>query len=228
MSGSQHTSDAGYKVGLRQLGFALNIHDGPLSVFLAANFADIYSPITVTLMNGAGEPLGKREVNLLHSVPCMPTLQAMRWALAKHPMLQERLFLLMDELAHSELLCTSGVIGKTEYSHRDAEPDREDDFAWTGETGIAEIPRSALKPLEAQGRGLTHCHEKVISAPRTRAARLKQLVAAIATEHGEDELTKWCQQARGAVLRAACTLLYDSAVFHGPNSVSHFGQEDAH
>jgi len=88
MSGSQHTSDAGYKVGLRQLGFALNIHDGPLSVFLAANFADIYSPITVTLMNGAGEPLGKREVNLLHSVPCMPTLQAMRWALAKHPMLR--------------------------------------------------------------------------------------------------------------------------------------------
>ena len=88
MSGSQHTSDAGYKVGLRQLGFALNIPDGPLSLFLAANFADIYSQITVTLMNGAGEHLGKREVNLLHSVPCMPTLQAMRWALAKHPMLR--------------------------------------------------------------------------------------------------------------------------------------------
>ena len=44
----------GYKVGLRQLGFALNIYDGPLTIFLTTNFADIYSPITVTLMNGAG------------------------------------------------------------------------------------------------------------------------------------------------------------------------------
>ena len=205
----------GYKVGLRQRGFALNIYDGPLTIFLTTNFADIYSPITVTLMNGAGQPLGKREVNLLHSVPCMPTLQAMHRALAKHPMLQVRLFLLMDELVHSELLCMKAFIGKTKYGHRDAEPAREDDFASTGQIGIAEIPRSALKPLEAQGRGFTHGHEKVISVPRTRAARLKQLFAANATERGEDELTQWCRQTRDAVLRAACTLQYDSAVLTG-------------
>jgi len=48
----------GYKMGLRQLGFALNVYDGPLSIFLTTNFADMYSPITVVLMNGAGEPLG--------------------------------------------------------------------------------------------------------------------------------------------------------------------------
>jgi hypothetical protein len=166
-------------------------------------------------MNGAGEPLGKREVNLLHSVPCMPTLQAMHRALAKHPMLQVRLFLLMDELVHSELLCMEAFIGLTKYGHRDAEPTREDDFASNGQIGIAEIPRSALKPLEAQGRGFTHGHEKVISVPRTRAARLKQLFAANATERGEDELTQWCQQTREAVLRAACTLQYDSAVLTG-------------
>ena len=86
----------GYKTSLRQLGFALNLYDGPLTVFLTTNFADMYSPITATLMNGAGEPLGKREVNLLQSVPCMPTLQAMRRALAKHPMIQVRLFLLLN------------------------------------------------------------------------------------------------------------------------------------
>ena len=205
----------GYKVGLRQLGFALNIYDGPLTIFLTTNFADIYSPITVTLMSGAGQPLGKREVNLLHSVPCMPTLQAMHRALAKHPMLQVRLFLLMDDLVHSELLCMKAFIGLQKYGHRDAEPAREDDFASTGQIGIAEIPRSALKPLEAQGRGFTHGHEKVISVPRTRAARLKQLFAANATERGEDELTQWCQQTRDAVLRAACTLQYDSAVLTG-------------
>ena len=75
----------GYKVGLRQLGFGLNVYDGPLTVFLTTNFADMYSPIAVTLMNGAGEPLGRREVNLLQSVPRMPTLQAMHRCLAKHP-----------------------------------------------------------------------------------------------------------------------------------------------
>ena len=68
--------------------------------------------------------------------------------------------------------------------------------------------------MEAQGRGFTHGHEKIISVLRTRAARLKHLFTkAAATEHGEDELSRWCQQARQAVLQAACTLQYDSAVF---------------
>ena len=31
----------GYKTSLRQLGFALNMYDGPLSVFLTTNFADM-------------------------------------------------------------------------------------------------------------------------------------------------------------------------------------------
>ena len=166
-------------------------------------------------MNGAGEPLRKRKVNLLQSVPCMPTLQAMHRALAKHPMLQARLFLLMDDLVHSELLCMKAFIGRKKYGYRDAEPTREDDFASNGQIGIAEIPRSALKPLEAQGRGFTHGHEKVISVPRTRAARLKQLFAGNTTEEGENELTKWCQKAREAVLQAACTLQYDSAELTG-------------
>ena len=78
---------------------------------------------------------------------------------------------------------------------------REDDFASNIQIGIAQFPRSALKPLEAQGRGFTHGHEKIISVPQTRAARLKQLFTnAAATEHGEDELSRWCQQAREAVI----------------------------
>ena len=70
----------GYNMSLRQLGFGLNVYDGPLMVFLTTNFGDMYSPIAVTLMNGAGEPLGRREVNLLQSVPCTPTSQAMHRA----------------------------------------------------------------------------------------------------------------------------------------------------
>ena len=75
----------GYKMSLRQLGFALNLYDGPLTVFLTTNFADIYSPITVMLMNGAGEPLGKQEVNLLeHAVHANATEDAPRTCQAPH------------------------------------------------------------------------------------------------------------------------------------------------
>ena len=107
-------------------------------------------------------------------------------------------------------------IGVRRYGIRDEQPVREDDFASTGQIGIAQLPRSALKPLECQGRGFTHGHEKIISVPRTRAARLKQLfMQAADTDHGEDELSKWCRQARQAVLQAACTLQYDSSVLPG-------------
>ena len=105
----------------------------------------------------------------------MPTLQTMHRALAKHPMLQVELFLLLDELVHSELCCMNAFIGKRKYGIYGVRHFREDDFATTGEIGISQFPRSALKPLEAQGRGFTHGHEKIISVPRTRAARLKHL-----------------------------------------------------
>ncbi len=92
----------GYKMSLRHLGFAMNVYDGPLSIFFKTNFADLYSLNGVTLMNGAGEPLGKREINLLDDEPDMPTLQAMHLALAQHAILQVELLLLMDALAHTE------------------------------------------------------------------------------------------------------------------------------
>jgi hypothetical protein len=206
----------GYKMGLRQLGFSLNIYDGPLTVFLTTNFADTYSPITVTLMNGAGEPLGSRDVNLLQSVPHMPTLQAMHRGLAKHPMIQAELFLLLDDLVHTELLCMKAFCGVKKYGIRGRkEPKVEDDFASTAQIGIAQLPRSGLKPLESQGRGFTHGHEKITSVPQTRAARLKELFTATASEHGQDELSRWCERARQAILQAAVTLQYDSAILSG-------------
>ena len=207
----------GYKMGLRHLGFAMNIYDGPLSLFLTTNFADMYSPITVTLMNGAGEPLGKREVNLLDDEPLMPTLQTMHRELAKHPMLQVELFLLMDELVHSELLCMEAFIGEYVYrgDHGRRRP-QEDDFASTLQIGVAEFPRAALKPLEAQGRGFTHGHAKIISVPRMRAAKLKQLFMDNKTgQQPADDLEIWCSKAREAVLQAASMLQYDSAVYTG-------------
>ncbi len=146
----------------------------------------------------------------------MPTLQAMHRALDKHPMLQSELFRLLDQLVHTKLCCMNAFIGEQRYGEVAREPFREDDFASTGQMGIAQFPRSALKPLEAQGRGFTHGHHKNMLVPQTRAAHLKRSVKkAAATEHSEDGLSRWCQQAREAVLQAACTLQYDYAVYLG-------------
>ena len=210
----------GYKVGLRQLGYALNVYDGALSIFLTCNFADTYSPITVTLMNGAGEPLGTRNVNLLADFPRMPCLKEIHKALAKHPVLQARLYLLLDELVHRELLCMSAFIGVQGYGSTLCGPGREDDYATTCQIGLAQLPRCALKPLEAQGRGFEHGHEKLVSVPRMRAARLKELFAqsAAAAENAEDELSRFCCVARQEFLRAASSLQYDSAIVPGRQS----------
>jgi hypothetical protein len=144
----------GCKVSLRQLGFALNIYDGPLTVFLITNFADTYSPITVTLIDAAGEPLGAREVNLLQSVPGVPTLQAMRRALAKHLVIQARLFLVRDDLVHAELLCVKAWIGKKKYGRRGEEPLREYDFASSRERRCTFPSRSS----EATGSARPRLH----------------------------------------------------------------------
>ena len=68
-------------------------------------------------------------------------MRAMHRALAKHPMLQVELFLLLDELVHTELLCMEAFIGRTRYGIRDKQPLREDDFASSFQIGIAQFPR---------------------------------------------------------------------------------------
>ena len=187
-----------------------------MSIFLTCNFADTYSPITVTLMHGAGEPLGKRSINLLADCPRMPCLREIHQAPAKHPLLQARLYLLLDELVHRELLCMTAFIGVRGYGTTRRGPGREDDYATTCQIGIAH-GRSGLKPLEAQERSFEHGHEKLMSVPRTRAARLKELFSrsAAAAEHSEDELARFCCVARQELLRAASSLQYDSAVVTG-------------
>ena len=100
----------------------------------------MYSPITAVLINGAGKPLGKRDVNLLDNEPHMSTLQAMHRALAKHPMLQVELFLLLDELVRTELCCMTAFIGVRRYGIHEKQPIREDDFASSTQFGIAQFP----------------------------------------------------------------------------------------
>ena len=80
------------------------------------------------LANGPNDAVGTRSINLVEpagaaehagpdvfqTTPEMPTLEAMREFVAKHPTVQSRLLSLMEELVHAELHCVKDVdIGKT-------------------------------------------------------------------------------------------------------------------
>ena len=191
---------------IRHHGFGLNLHDGPLTLFLTVNWADTYSPLTLLLLNAAGDPLGTRSVNLFDDSPVMQNLQAMHMLVATHPMVQANLFLLMNRILHTELLCTQGVFLGRRTFNSFISPPIEDDWASTSEPGIANFVRSGLKPLEAQGRGFTHGHGKYIGVPQERRARLKELFAVGAPEHGSDAFGQLLQRMRDAFIGAASTL----------------------
>ena len=48
----------------------------------------------------------------------------------------------------------------------------EDDYASNGELGLTNFATTLLSPLEAQGRGFSHGHKKVMGVPRTDEGKL--------------------------------------------------------
>ena len=93
-----------------------------------------------------------------------------------------------------DLLCVRrSFLGKRKYDPCYKwcdEPAVEDDFASSGDFGVAALIRALIKALEAQGRGFAHGHEKHHSEPRTKAIDIIQLFLgcrhAGAAEHGQD------------------------------------------
>ena len=51
----------------------------------------------------------------------------------------------------------------------------EDDYASNGEPGLANFATALLSPLEAQGRGFSHGHTKVMGVPRTAEGKLRHM-----------------------------------------------------
>ena len=95
----------------------------------------------------------------------------------------------------------------------------EDDFASSGDFGLAALVRSLATALEAQGRGFAHGHEKTHSEPTTSAIGLLSLLldktGAGAPEHGvqqEEALSAWMAEHRKACIRDTTTKQYDSSV----------------
>ena len=140
----------------------------------------------------------------------MPTLQRMHQIVARHPTIQARLFLLMERLTITELVCcTRAMIGKHDLRSGDVQShffEFEDDYVSNGMPGLANFTTSLLEPLEAQGRGFSHGHKKVTGVPNCKAARIKDLL-----QKTDEDLSLFLDHMRTAVLEAASTIQYDAA-----------------
>jgi hypothetical protein len=161
------------------------------------------------------ECLAERRMNLLEPVPAMPTLKDMHKIVAKSPRTQARLFLVMEQFVITELLCIQHAYIGTFPIESPEMPghmirDCEDHMASSCEPGLADFAESLLSPLEAQGRGFSHAHKKVIGVPRESAAKMKRLFAV-----GDSELQSLMQQMRDKVIAAISTTQYESSTLPG-------------
>ena len=162
----------GYRRNVRHEGHNLNAVHGPLKIFMTANFADVYSPLMLSLVlqDGDGNPVGEAAempwpANLAKQCPEMCTLQQMHRLVAKHPRAQAKFFLIMDDLVDRYLLSigNSYVGSHRRYIVRNLQT--EDDFCSSGEPGLAGFAENEMEPLESQKRGFTHGHRKVYGVP---------------------------------------------------------------
>ena len=201
----------------RHFGFALSNHFGPLKLFCTVMFADTYSPITVALYDGElsgvaverARCLGRATVKLFENTPRMPTLRDMHRIVAAHPTIQARLFLLLEGVLLTEMLCVQDAfIGEVSLNVvPNSMPPRctsyEDDYASNGEPGLANFATALLSPLEAQGRGFSHGHTKVMGVPHTAEGKLRHMF-----EQEDEALREILQRGRSfcdALLRSCTT-----------------------
>ena len=212
----------GNKMKIRQQSFAMSYYFGSLKLFMTTNFADTYSPIIMQLYemsatDGADDDaarqerrLGEVRTNLFRDNPEMPTLQRMHQLVARHPTLQANLFLLMEKLVITELLCIQGAfIGNIQLGSLEQLPSRyevEDEYASNGEPGLANFATSMIEPLEAQGRGFAHGHKKITGVPSQSVKKLRNMFL-----KKDDDLKQYLNDLRDKVLHAASSIQYDSA-----------------
>ena len=94
----------GYRRGLRHEGHNLNAVHGPLKIFMTANFADVYSPVMLSMClvdanaNNVAPPIQVLWTDLATQSPSMCTLQDMHRHVARHPRTQAKFWLLVDDL----------------------------------------------------------------------------------------------------------------------------------
>ena len=220
----------GYRRKLRHEGHNLNAVHGPLKLFVTANFADVYSPVLLSMLladsdeNPVAEPVEVSWANLAAQCPEMCTLQEMHRRVAASPRTQAKFWLLFDDLVDRYLLAIGHYyVG----SHRNAQVINymtvEDDACSSGELGLAGFATDEEEPCEAQARGFTHGHRKVYGIPEPMGPEMLREFQAISAAKPEEAagigddanapsaLTEFLAQACNALVRCASTLQYEAA-----------------
>ena len=169
-------------------------------------------PLTLVLFDPRNqERLVTTECNLLEELPDLPPLQQMHRIVAKSPVTQAELFLLMEEIILTELLgIQEAFIGHHQLNDPEMPPwmrgCKEDHLASNGSNGLADFVEALLMPLEAQGRGFAHGHKKIIALPNYSAASLVKLFQA-----DEPDVRRMIRTMREQVLDAVVSVQYDTA-----------------
>ena len=182
----------GYRRNLRHEGHNLNAVHGPLKIFMTANFADVYSPVLLSMIlaDGNGNPFAEPATmpwpaSLTKQCPEMCTLQSMHRLVAQRPRTQAKFFLLMDDLVDRYLLSIGdsniGCHKRQIQSHLKV----EDDFCSSGEPGLAGFAENEMEPFEAQARGFTHGHRKVYGVPEALGPEMLRQFQAFSVEKPE-------------------------------------------
>ena len=143
----------GNKMKLRHYGHAMDMNFGALKLFMTCNFADTYMPLTLTLYDPDNkQQLLTQRMTLLQERPSLPTLREMHRVVAESPETQAQLFLLLEEIVLTELLCVQDAfIGRYRMFSSEM-PEalrraREDHFASNTVAGLADFAEALLIPL---------------------------------------------------------------------------------
>ena len=224
----------GYRRRLRHEGHNLNVVHGPLKLFVTANFADVYSPILLSMVvrhedgSAVGDPIEVRRPNLAEQAPTMCTLQQMHRLVAASPRAQAKFWLLCDDLVDRFLLGIGHYyIGRHRNDRLINYDAKEDDYCSSGELGLAGFAVNEEEPCEAQARGFTHGHRKVYGIPEPLGPEiLRQFESELksnqdeqlrATSDIDDDATSssalrgFLAKITQALVDCACTVQYEAA-----------------
>ena len=225
----------GYRRKLRHEGHNLNAVHGPLKLFVTGNFADVYSPVMLSMVlshdfgtvdRPAADTVELTWANLAEQNPTMCSLQEMHRRVAKCPRTQAKFWLLFDDLVDRYLL---GIGYSHIGAHRSPQVIRnllyatDDDYCSSGEPGLAGFAINEEEPCEAQARGFTHGHRKVYGIPEPMGPEMLRQFQAVSAAKPDQEtrssdsataalaLTEFLNQVGKALVSCASTLQYEAA-----------------
>ena len=208
----------GYRRNLRHEGHNLNAVHGPLKIFMTANFADVYSPVLLSMIlaDGDGNPVAEPAecpwpASLTRQCPEMHTLQSMHRLVAQCPRTQAKFFLLMDDLVDRYLL----AIGNSNVGSHSRQIQKhiivEDDFCSSGEPGLAGFALNEMEPFEAQARGFTHGHRKVYGVPEPLGPEMLRQFHDFSAGKPESNIATLFAEFANALVECASTVQYEAA-----------------